>query len=68
MAKLVALYNKPTDPQAFDDYYFSKHVPIANKVPGLRNNEVSVGAITALGGECSYHRVAMERARNNFRF
>lgn len=32
MATLVALYTKPVDPAAFDDYYFSTHVPLAKKL------------------------------------
>ncbi len=59
MAKLVAIYNIPKDPQAFDDYYFSKHVPLANKIPGLKSNEVSIGSVSGIGGKSSYHRVAM---------
>ena len=59
MTKLIALYRKPKDPQAFDRYYFSTHVPIANKTPGLRGYEVSDGAVTALEGESPYHLVAL---------
>ena len=36
MAKLIVLYKRPKDPKAFDAYYFSTHVPIAKKIPGLR--------------------------------
>ena len=34
MAKLVAMYKKPIDAKAFDDYYYSTHVPIAKKNSG----------------------------------
>ena len=28
MAKVYALYKTPTDPAAFDRYYFDRHVPL----------------------------------------
>lgn len=59
MAKLVAIYKKPANPQAFDDYYFSKHVPIASRIPGLRSNEVSKGPVLSPQGDTPYHRVAL---------
>ena len=45
MAAIVAVYKKPKDAAAFDAYYFAKHVPIAKKIPGLRNYRVSDGAV-----------------------
>jgi uncharacterized protein (TIGR02118 family) len=41
MIKLIVLYGPPTDPAAFDDYYMSTHVPLAQKIPGLRRFEVA---------------------------
>ncbi len=41
MYKLVALYKKPQDPQAFDRAYFETHVPLVKKVPGLQRVEIS---------------------------
>lgn len=35
MVRLVALYKRPQDPAAFDAYYFGKHKPLAEKIPGL---------------------------------
>jgi uncharacterized protein (TIGR02118 family) len=58
MAKLVVLYKKPADTAAFDSYYFSKHVPIAKKIPGLVSYEVSAGAVASPGGASPYHLVA----------
>src|SRR3954462_7044097 len=55
MAKLIALYRTPSDPEAFDAYYFSRHVPIARKIPGLRGYEVSRGAIATPTGQSDYH-------------
>ena len=58
MAKLVAMYKKPIDAKAFDDYYYSTHVPIAKKIPGLRRYEVSTGPVGTPAGESAYHLVA----------
>jgi len=58
MAKLVALYRKPADAKAFDAYYFSRHVPTAKKVPGLRRYEVNSGPIVSPQGESAYHMIA----------
>jgi uncharacterized protein (TIGR02118 family) len=41
MAKLVALYKKPSNPAEFDDKYFNEHVGLASKIPGLTHMEVS---------------------------
>ncbi|MBF6989657.1 MULTISPECIES: EthD family reductase [Cupriavidus] len=59
MAKLVALYKKPDDKAAFDSYYFSKHVPLAKKIPGLRAYEVSDGSVATPLGESPFHLVAL---------
>lgn len=59
MAKLVALYKKPADATAFDSYYFSTHVPLAKKVPGLRRYEVSTGPVSTPQGDSSYHLAAI---------
>jgi len=58
MATLLVLYKNPTDAAAFDQHYFSTHVPLARKIPGLRRYEVSAGAITTPQGEAPYHLVA----------
>ena len=59
MATIVALYKKPADVKAFDAYYFSTHVPIAKKVPGLRSYEVSTGPVASAQGDSPYHLVAL---------
>jgi uncharacterized protein (TIGR02118 family) len=41
MYKLVAIYKKPEDTQAFDEHYFNIHLPLASKMPGLRKAEIS---------------------------
>ena len=59
MAKLVVLYKTPANPAAFDDYYFSKHVPLAKAVPGLTKYEVNAGPIASPAGASPYHLIAL---------
>jgi len=59
MAQLIALYKKPANVAAFDDYYFSTHVPKAKKVPGLRSYQVSSGPLASPQGDSPYHLVAL---------
>lgn len=59
MATLIALYNKPEDPAAFDDYYFSRHVPLAKTIPGLRRYEINAGAIGSAYTDSPYHLIAI---------
>jgi len=61
MARIVALYNMPKDPAAFDRYYETKHVDIAQKMPGLRSIELSKGPVVSPTGPSSYHRVGTLR-------
>ncbi len=57
MVKLIALYRKPADPAAFDQAYFSTHIPLVKKVPHLRRTEIS--RITgAPRGEPDYYLMA----------
>ena len=58
MTKLVVLYKKPADAAAFDDYYFKTHVPLANRIPGLRRYEVNAAPIASPTGVSPYHLVA----------
>lgn len=59
MAAIVAIYKKPKDAAAFDAYYFSKHVPTAKKLPGLRNYRVSDGAVGLPAEPGAVHLVAI---------
>ena len=59
MATLVALYNKPADPAAFDRYYYSTHVPLAKTIPGLRRYEVSQGEIGTAYTDSPFHLIAI---------
>ena len=58
MATLVALYTKPVDPAAFDDYYFDA-CAAGQKIAGLRRYEISVGAVNGAQSDSPYHLVAM---------
>jgi uncharacterized protein (TIGR02118 family) len=54
MVKLVAFYRHPPDPPAFDQHYRSVHMPLVERMPGLRR--VEVAKITgAVGGEPPYY-------------
>ncbi|HEV3206822.1 MAG TPA: EthD family reductase [Terriglobales bacterium] len=50
MAQLLVLYNPPADPAAFDRYYHQTHIPLAQKIPGLRSYVISNGPVQALAG------------------
>jgi uncharacterized protein (TIGR02118 family) len=59
MATIVMLYNQPSDTAAFDAYYEPTHVPIARKIPGLREFEMSTGPVMTPAGPSPYHCLAM---------
>lgn len=59
MARVMVLYKTPKDKAAFDKYYFETHVPIAQKIPGLKKFEVSQGAVTSRAGDPGIHRIAI---------
>lgn len=56
MAKLIALYKTPADTAEFDSHYFTRHIPIAKTMPGLRSYEVNDGPI---GGDGPFHLAAI---------
>jgi uncharacterized protein (TIGR02118 family) len=58
MARLVVMYKTPKDPAAFEKYYFETHVPIAKKIPGIKNYEVSKGPVVTPAGPSGIHLVA----------
>ncbi len=41
MVKLVALYKKPADTQAFEQHYAEVHLPLMQKVPGIVKTEMT---------------------------
>jgi len=60
MARIVALYPAPHDPAAFDTYYETRHVELAQKMPRLRSIELSKGPVMSPTGG-TYHRVGTLR-------
>ena len=49
MSKLIALYKRPSDPQAFDLAYFSTHLPLISHLPGLERIAVTRFTRTVMG-------------------
>ena len=45
MAYMVVVYDNPVDIEEFERHYYSKHVPLAKTLPGLRKYEGSFGSI-----------------------
>ena len=41
MVRLIALFNTPDDPAAFDAHYRDVHTPIVHRYPGLRELRLS---------------------------
>lgn len=58
MAKVYAMYRPPTDPAAFERYYFSRHVPLAKTIPGLRGYEVTRRPLAAMAEPAPYYMIA----------
>jgi uncharacterized protein (TIGR02118 family) len=61
MLKFIALYQRPDDPEAFEEKYFGSHVPLVEKTPGLVRAEVarvSRVLVPGLFGEASPYLIA----------
>jgi uncharacterized protein (TIGR02118 family) len=56
--KLVVLYTRPEDPEAFDQQYLGTHMPLVSKIPGLQRAEAGRFVGAADGGEKTYYRMA----------
>jgi len=41
MVKLVALYRKPANVQAFEEHYSNVHLPLMEQVPGIVKTELT---------------------------
>jgi uncharacterized protein (TIGR02118 family) len=57
MFKVTVLYNHPVDPEAFEKYYAEIHTPLAMKIPGLKNFDVTKFVETPQG-KPSFYRMA----------
>jgi uncharacterized protein (TIGR02118 family) len=58
MARLIAIYNRASDPDAFEKHYLEQHVPLAKKLPGLRKMEISRSPVFTPAGPSSFQLVA----------
>lgn len=58
MVKLIALYEKPEDEQAFFDHYENVHSPLARQVPGLVKLVVNRVYADAFGRQPRYVLIA----------
>jgi uncharacterized protein (TIGR02118 family) len=52
MVKLIALYREPADKELFEQKYFDEHLPLAQKMPGLK--KVEVAKLKSLGSDSKY--------------
>jgi uncharacterized protein (TIGR02118 family) len=59
MAQVVVNYKTPKDPAAFDKYYAETHIPLARKMPGLRNYQISKGPVATPAGPSGIHLIAI---------
>jgi uncharacterized protein (TIGR02118 family) len=57
MPRLIALYNQPDDPDAFDAHYRDVHTPIVARYPNLRDTRLSKPAGVA-GRPSPYYLMA----------
>jgi uncharacterized protein (TIGR02118 family) len=58
MARMIVLYKIPKDAAVFDENYFTHHIPLTKKIPGLRKFEISQGPVVTPFGPSGYHMVA----------
>ncbi|MGI8714203.1 MAG: EthD family reductase [Solirubrobacteraceae bacterium] len=58
MVKLVVGYAPPVDPEAFDDHYTSKHVPLVQTIPDLRRFEFGKVLGTPDGSSAPFYFMA----------
>ncbi|HND51774.1 MAG TPA: EthD family reductase [Pirellulaceae bacterium] len=49
MIRLLVLYGHPKDPEAFDRYYAEIHVPLAQRMRGLK--KWTIGKVTGTPGD-----------------
>jgi uncharacterized protein (TIGR02118 family) len=54
MVKLIALYKKPADVDAFEQHYAQIHIPLVEKIPGIRKTEWT-RFLAAPQGEAPYY-------------
>jgi uncharacterized protein (TIGR02118 family) len=57
MYKLIALYAKPDDADAFDKHYTNVHLPLVKKIPGLARVVVNRAMDAPWGGSPPYYQM-----------
>jgi uncharacterized protein (TIGR02118 family) len=55
---MVVICKTPDDLAEFDRHYFEVHIPLANRLPGIRSYEVSEGPIIEMASAKEVCRVA----------
>lgn len=58
MIKLTVIYGHPADPAAFESYYNTKHMEIAEQIPGVARVELTRFTGSADGGKPAFYRMA----------
>src|SRR5512142_1585348 len=58
MVKLVVAYGAPENPEAFDQHYADKHIPLVEKIPNLRRFEAGKVLGTPDGSPAPYYFIA----------
>ncbi len=59
MAKIIVLFGRPKDPEAFDEQYWKEHIPLAKQMPGLKKYTVNK-VVAAPRGDPAYQVVELE--------
>lgn len=62
MYKLIALYQQPDDPAAFDKHYREVHKPLVERIPGLQRIVINRGVDAPWGPPPYYQIVEMHFA------
>ena len=56
MIKLTVLYGHPTNPEAFEKYYATTHMPLVNKMSGFIRTEKAKVVGTPDGAKPTFYR------------
>ncbi len=59
MARFVALYSTPDDPEGFEEHYRSTHVPLVQQWPGVISVSTTRFSGTPRGTDSPFHLMAV---------